>query len=132
VIAIGLVACASMMWAPSASADQCQWIDDGVASAAAKVLTDHHDAQTYCAPCGDKAAKPLKVAKAEVGQATMGGKPQPYRVVRVTDESGKVTEIDLAYTYVKLDPKSDVFTNLASIVSCPASGVPQTIGGSRK
>lgn len=115
------------LWAPSASADQCQWIDDNVASAAAKVLTDHHDAKIYCAPCGDKAGKTLTVAKAEVAQATMGGKPQPYRVVRVTDTSGRVTEIDLAYTYVKLDPNSSVFTNLASVVSCPASGVPRTI-----
>lgn len=112
----------------SAAADQCAWVDESAANAAVKILNEHHEVRLYCALCDDKSVKPFTVTKAEVAQATMRGKTHPYKVVRITNASGQSKEIDLAYAYVQLDPKSQVFTNLAKLASCPAEGVPETIG----
>jgi hypothetical protein len=114
---------ASLLAPPSAQADQCWAVTADQADRAATMLRKHRDVRSFCAPCRDQAATSLSVAKAE------HVKRREHHVVAATDAEGKVHELDLAYTYVRLKPGVDEFTNMASLVGCPASGVPERING---
>jgi hypothetical protein len=95
-----------------ARADQCQLVDDEVATRALAALKGNPKVIQFCEPCGDKAPGEPVVAN---------------RVAKQRDVSGdyEVTidrrEVDLAYTYVQTGLER--YENVAALAGCPASGV---------
>lgn len=103
--------------AMTAWADQCAWISKANAEAAVERLTPGSEWLAYCEPCGDK-----KPVLGHVGRATAG--PADDHHFFQVDVDG--AEVDLAYTYVHA-PGDKAFTNLATLVGCPASSVTRRI-----
>ena len=103
---------AGTLWSAAARADQCQLVDDAVASRAVKALAGNPDVIQFCEPCGDKApGEPTRATRVTKGRDSMG----EYAVV--IDRR----EVDLAYTYVKTSPAH--YENVAALAGCPTSGV---------
>ena len=100
-----------------ARADQCEALEPDQADRAVEMLREQPDIRLFCAPCGDKQARRVVVSSAE--HVTRG----EFDVVSITDERGNQQDLDLAYTYVAQKGKSG-FSNLASLVGCPAIDVP--------
>src|SRR6267154_4910751 len=96
----------------AAYADQCQLVDDGVASRALEKLAGHPKVIAFCEPCGDTApGEPAVATKVAKERDTDGA----YQVV--IDRR----EVDLAYTYVQTGV--DRYDNVAMLAGCPVSGV---------
>jgi hypothetical protein len=96
----------------TAYADQCELVDDTVATNAIAAMHGHPKVVEYCEPCGDKAP----------------GVPHTIEHVakqRGTDGEYSVTldkrEVDLAYEYVQTAPSK--YENIALLAGCPTSGV---------
>ncbi|MEO8841514.1 MAG: hypothetical protein ABI591_07730 [Kofleriaceae bacterium] len=95
-----------------AHADQCELVDDTVATNAVAAMHGRPKVVEFCEPCGDKAP----------------GAPHTIEHVakqRGTDGEYSVTldkrEVDLAYEYVQTAPSK--YENLALLAGCPTSGV---------
>lgn len=100
----------------TARADQCAWIEERQARAALEHLREGAQWAELCEPCGETVAKVHKVGKATASQVDGS-----YWEVRVDGQG-----VDLAYTYVHVGGDTG-YTNLASLVGCPASGVTRRI-----
>jgi hypothetical protein len=99
--------------AGAARADQCAWVTEEQAQAAAKILRAATRASDWCEPCGEHSPKPPRaVTGVEVRPAGDG----QFREVVVNGEA-----VDLAYVFVERSPGS--FENLAKAAGCPAEGV---------
>lgn len=95
-----------------AHADQCQLIDDDVATRALAAFKNHPKVIQFCEPCGDKApGEPVVAERVTKERDRDGG----YQIV--IDKR----EVDLAYTYVETGLQR--FENVAALAGCPASGV---------
>ncbi len=107
-----LLVVAAMLWAGTARATQCEFVDEAVATRAALALAGNPDVIHFCEPCGDEApGEPVRATRVEKTRDTTGD----YRIV--IDRR----EIDLAYTYVKTSPVH--YENVAGLAGCPTSGV---------
>lgn len=95
-----------------AHADQCELTDEATADRALAVVQAHHTVLEYCEPCGDKAPGVPHVLDHAAKQRDVD------RYYAVTLDK---REVDLAYTYVEVEPGH--FTNLAKLAQCPTSGV---------
>jgi hypothetical protein len=96
-----------------ARADQCAWVSEEQAQAAAKILRAASRASDWCEPCGEHSPKPPRpVTSVEVRPAGDG----QFREVVVNGEA-----VDLAYVFVERSTGS--FENLAKVAGCPAEGV---------
>ena len=98
--------------AGTARADQCAWIDAGVAAKARTIVERAPKVIDFCEPCGDKAP----------------GEPHAVRATEVTAADGDFKElrvngaaVDLAYVFVQTDATH--YRNLAALAGCPATGV---------
>jgi hypothetical protein len=109
-----LIPISLVLLANPAHADQCEWIDNGVAVKAQAILKKSPTFIDYCEPCGDPAP----------------GAPQQATTVNLitVSEDSKQGElwingkaIDLAYVFVKTSEAR--YENLASLAGCPATGV---------
>ena len=107
-----LLAIFALVIPATAYADQCELVDDTVASNAIAAMHGHPKVVEYCEPCGDKAP----------------GVPHTIEHVakqRGTDGAYSVTldkrEVDLAYEYVQTAPLK--YENIALLAGCPTSGV---------
>lgn len=107
-----LLAILALVIPATAYADQCELVDDTVATSAIATLHGHPKVVEYCEPCGDKAP----------------GVPHTIEHVakqRGTDGEYSVTldkrEVDLAYEYVQTAPST--YENIALLAGCPTSGV---------
>ena len=106
------VALAAAAWPAAARADQCQLVDDAVATKALAKLANHPKVIQFCEPCGDKApGEPAIATKVAKERDTDGA----YQVV--IDRR----EVDLAYTYVQTGIER--YENVAALAGCPTSGV---------
>jgi hypothetical protein len=97
-----------------AYADQCELVDDAVATSAIDAIRAHGQPKLieYCEPCGDKApGEPHVIEHVAKQRATDG-----YFEVTIDKR-----EVDLAYTYVQTAPST--YENLAMLAHCPTSGV---------
>jgi hypothetical protein len=107
--------CAGLVWAGGfitpARADQCAWVGKSQAIAALNYLSIGQTIYNFCELCGDKVPKPILINKLAVANTPDGKLWQ----VSVNNEN-----IDLAYTYVRYEPKYQV--NLAILTKCPADG----------
>jgi hypothetical protein len=98
---------------PTVRADQCAWIDDATAKAAAKKLAQARSYRAWCEPCGDASPGPtVPVQQVNVRPTGSGS----FEVVTNGTEA-----LDLAYTYIPGD--AGTWTNLGLLLSCGASGV---------
>lgn len=106
---------ASLVWAGGLItpvwADQCAWVGKSQAIAALNYLSIGQTVYSFCELCGEKVPKPVLINKLAVTSAPDGKLWQ----VSVNNEN-----IDLAYTYVRYEPKYQV--NLAILTKCPADG----------
>jgi len=107
-----LLAIFALVIPATAYADQCELVDDTVATNAIAAMHGHPKVVEYCEPCGDKAP----------------GVPHTIEHVakqRGTDGEYSVTldkrEVDLAYEYVQTAPSK--YENIALLAGCPTSGV---------
>jgi hypothetical protein len=107
-----LLAILALVIPATAYADQCELVDDTVATNAIAAMHGHPKVVEYCEPCGDKAP----------------GIPHAIEHVakqRGTDGEYSVTldkrEVDLAYEYVQTAPSK--YENIALLAGCPTSGV---------
>jgi hypothetical protein len=107
-----LLAIFALVIPATAYADQCELVDDTVATNAIAAMHGHPTVVEYCEPCGDKAP----------------GVPHAIEHVakqRGTDGEYSVTldkrEVDLAYEYVQTAPSK--YENIALLAGCPTSGV---------
>lgn len=107
-----LLAIFALVIPATAYADQCELVDDTVATNAIAAMHGHPKVVEYCEPCGDQAP----------------GIPHTIEHVakqRGTDGEYSVTldkrEVDLAYEYVQTAPSK--YENIALLAGCPTSGV---------
>jgi hypothetical protein len=107
-----LLAIFALVIPATAYADQCELVDDTVATNAIAAMHGHPKVVEFCEPCGDKAP----------------GVPHAIEHVakqRGTDGEYSVTldkrEVDLAYEYVQTAPSK--YENIALLAGCPTSGV---------
>ena len=96
----------------TAYADQCEWVEPGVAAKAQQALANQPKVIAFCEPCGDKAPGVPEVAS-NVSLATPGA---GYKEVWING-LGR----DLAYTFVQTSPAH--YQNLAKLAGCEATGV---------
>jgi hypothetical protein len=106
------LAVALVLVSQTARADQCEWIDAGVAQKAQAILAKQPLVIEFCEPCGDKApGTPAQAKTVAIGSPQSG-----YKEIQI---NGKA--VDLAYTYVKTSGMK--FENLAMLSGCPAQDV---------
>ncbi|NUP06811.1 MAG: hypothetical protein HOW73_12225 [Polyangiaceae bacterium] len=120
------LATALALVALEARADQCMAVSATQADQAVSILNQQKDVREHCAPCKDNTTTSYIV---DVARHETRGKSGDLHIVTVKDAKGKVHELDLAYTYVRLKGDTNKFTNLAALVGCPAEGVPAHIDG---
>ena len=104
-----------------AYADQCELVDDAVATHAIDAIRAHGQPKLieYCEPCGDRAPGEPHVIEHVAKQRGADG----YFSVTIDKR-----EVDLAYTYVQTAPST--YENLALLAHCPTSGVrPSLLSG---
>ncbi len=95
-----------------AHADQCELVDDAVATRAVAALHGHPNVIEYCEPCNDQApGEPHRIDHLAKQRGTDG-----YYAVTLDKR-----EVDLAYTYVQTAPSH--YENVAMLAGCPVSGV---------
>lgn len=102
-------------------ADQCAYVTEEQAQAAAESLPVGGKFVPFCEPCGDEqfpAGEPQVVESSVVHALPVSetGLGQDYWELQLNGEG-----VDLAYIYVQQD--SGMFINLAKLADCPASGV---------
>jgi len=103
-------------------ADQCAWLDGDdqkfVTKSAVALINKSADFVEYCEPCKNGGpGKVTSVNSAQFEAAKMNGQTVEKFNEIILNGKG----VDLAYLYVRTG--SRVFTNLALLVGCPASGV---------
>ena len=94
-----------------ARADQCELVDDKVATEAIAHLHAGVKVVEYCEPCGDKAPGEPHVID-HIAKTTSEG----YYAVTLDKR-----EVDLAYEYVQIAPSH--YENVARLAGCATSGV---------
>ena len=94
-----------------ARADQCELVDDKVATEAITHLHAGAKVLEYCEPCGDKAPGAPHVID-HIAKTTNEG----YYAVTLDKR-----EVDLAYEYVQITPLH--YENVARLAGCATSGV---------
>lgn len=114
----GLVA---LMFSTLVAADQCAYVSQEQAQAAAQALPKGGKFVPFCQPCGETQfpAMAAQVAESSVVHslpATDTGLDQDYWELQVNGKG-----VDLAYTYVR--QAGGMFVNLAKLAGCPVSGV---------
>lgn len=99
----------------SASADQCAWLERGLAEKARKAISAEEYVLFYCEHCGER---PLRF---RVESVELRPVPEyPFFEVRVNGELA-----DLAYVYVRKSP--GVWENLGLRLACGASDVSPSV-----
>jgi hypothetical protein len=102
-------------------ADQCAYVSEKQANAAALYLPAGGAFVPFCEPCGDK---PFPVG-ASVTAATSSVNPLPTSATGLDQNFWELQlngeGVDLAYIYVK--QPNGTFINLAKLAHCPTSGV---------
>lgn len=101
-----------------AHADQCAWIDRGVATRALTYLSEGAEWVPWCEPCGDEPSDPRRVGRAEVREVGGG----QYHQVFVDGEG-----IDLAYVFVRVRDRDRAYQNLSKLVDCPSTSVSRSM-----
>lgn len=104
-----------------AVADQCAYVTQQQARAAAAAVPVGRTFVHFCEPCGDKvfpakAGVLVKGASVNALPANETGLDQDYWELQLNGEG-----VDLAYIYVK--QANDSFINLARLAHCPTNGV---------
>jgi hypothetical protein len=107
----------SFLFALSAFADQCAYVDKEIALSAAAELDLGQTIYKLCEPCGDLQPEPVTISSLAAETVDF----ENYWQISVNGEG-----IDLAYTFVESDTKGEA-ENLAGIVDCPANGVSDSI-----
>lgn len=106
----------TLVTAPSvARADQCQAVTPAQATAALMQLRPGRPFIRLCEPCGE-ILSPESTNVQRVMTATVSPSGDGYQSVQVNGEA-----VDLAYVFVR--GRGGVFTNLARLSGCEASGV---------
>lgn len=83
----------------------------------------HPDVLLFCQSCGDKAPTPFHVEK--VRTASKAGE-WPVQI-DITDRAGRTRRVGVSTVYVRLDPKTRVFTNVSNRAVCRDYVTPHTI-----
>lgn len=109
-----------LVFAIPALADQCSYVTDNQALNAKERLEMDREFLAFCELCDDEKPE-LKVAK-KISVEKVNFKD--YWQVKVNDQG-----IDLAYTYVQLEPEGE-HINLAAIVGCSTTGVTERLPAS--
>jgi hypothetical protein len=100
-----------------AYADQCAYITKSEAKSAKSYVPKGSQVLFLCEPCGETQPTPVQVSSSRAKPVGSGN----YWGLNINEVKAQ----DLAYTFVKTS--KDTYTNLASLVGCPASGVSETI-----
>jgi len=112
------------MFALPAHADQYQYVTLDQAVRAMKIIGTDTVVQSFCAPCGDEASRPIKVGSIEIGRIWEGESASPYesdgRTFWEVVVNGAST--DLAYLYVRRHHK---WENLALLLGLEVVKVPR-------
>jgi hypothetical protein len=95
--------------ASTAMADQCQGLQQKEAERAVMLLQNGATIIDQCEPCGEKAGQPTVVRSIELGSFSLGS--DIYTTFKVNG-----IEKDMAYTYVKVAPKT--YVNIAKAIAC--------------
>ena len=107
-----MIALSLTLAASSARADQCAWIDAGVAQKAQTLLAKKPMTLEFCEPCGDKAPG----VPTPTRSVAIGSPHDDYKEIQINGKG-----VDLAYTYVKTSATK--YQNLAKLAGCHAEDV---------
>jgi hypothetical protein len=105
-----------LMPSKRAHADQCAWTTRAQSEKAAELLHKGKMVVDWCEPCGEKAPRAKQVYAVE---SVKVAHPEGDGFYWELSINGK--PVDLAYEFVMVAPNE--FKNLASLASCPATGV---------
>jgi hypothetical protein len=124
---------AVVLWlcASTALADQYAYVSLRQAVDAMNALTQGSVVHSFCAPCNDKASRPMRIRLLEIGRVWEGTSAVPYRSsdgVSYWEVSLNDEPIDLAYVYIR---RGTEWENLAMVLGLAVVDVPRYLAPSQ-
>jgi len=125
--ALLLLFLSAVLFSSTAYADQYLYVSLPQATNVLDVLSHNSEVHHFCAPCGDKVSRPMKIELLEIGRvwerhtanAYRSGSGESYWEVVINDDP-----VDLAYLYVR---RKNKWENLALALGLAAQDVPRNL-----